>query len=208
MKLIPLLFSAVFLSTSAFASNDELHQIISEKTQREIRDHSTRNFGRDNYPGAISIIVPQQSSRKILETLRGALPRGYIAYIGTTKYFSGSARRGHEIVVIKSKDQFDVVRVAQTVGFKHDLTNELIIGKLRKWDQLYGIDIWQAETDTIQFTFKKRPNNPEKFSREFYAFCPDLVDLGVGTLGELRKYVATSKEILLWWDWYLPNKAQ
>ena len=74
------------------------------------------------------------------------------------------------------------------------------IDKLKEWDKAYDIDIWQAETDTIQITLKNLPEDIPSFARDVYKFCPDIVDQGSGNISDLIRSIKGAKALYLWWD--------
>jgi len=74
-----------------------------------------------------------------------------------------------------------------------------LISKLRKYHRQCGIRIWQAETDTIQFTLDRAPRDPAVFAEDLYEFCPDIVDQGCETVEALEEIVQHLR-IFLWWD--------
>ena len=88
---------------------------------------------------------------------------------------------GVELVVAPGRDQFDILRTAKTDGTNYDMENEAIVAVLRAWDREFGVDIWQAETDTVQLRLKSVPRNLPAFAQRGYKFCPDSVDQGVGS---------------------------
>ncbi|WP_458576359.1 DUF4253 domain-containing protein [Aliamphritea spongicola] len=108
--------------------------------------------------------------------------------------------REAELVVFASDNQLDILKVAQTDGINHDLTNDLIVSRLESWDKAYGIDIWQAESDTIQLTFKTLPDDIAAFQEEIYAFCPDIIDQGSGDINDIGNYLRQANSVYLWWD--------
>jgi hypothetical protein len=179
---------------------DELSKILHSELGIDVRPYSTQNFGRTKYKHAISMLIPQDNLNKTLDQVRKVLPAGVLAFIGATRNLSNEHVNGVELVVIISNDQLDILRAAGSDGVNFGLTTEEIIAKLKVWDQNYGIDIWQAETDTIQLTFKNLPTDLDAFSREVYTFCPDIVDQGSGNINEIGDYLKQSNAICLWWD--------
>ncbi|MEM6483665.1 MAG: DUF4253 domain-containing protein [Pseudomonadota bacterium] len=184
----------------ATPSLEKLTAVFSEEFNATVRSYSTRDFGREKFEGAISVLVPEDEAREKLTEVRRRLPSGAFAFIGTTRNLSEDSVAGAELVVISSNDQFDVLRAAQTDGINYGLTNADIVAKLQEWDALYGVDIWHAETDTIELTLDRLPEDIEAFSNEIYAFCPDIVDQGSGEVGEIGDYLKASKAVYLWWD--------
>ncbi|MFG6103113.1 DUF4253 domain-containing protein [Leptothoe sp. EHU-05/26/07-4] len=179
---------------------EDIKSILSEQLDKSVRDYSTRDFGRDKYFDAVSVIVSEESARSQLEKIRKVLPAGALAFIGTTRNLSNEEVNGHELVVILSKDKFDILRAAASDGINYDLTTEKIIEKLKAWDRDLELDIWQAESDTIQMKVQSLPGDLQAFGEEIYEFCPDIVDQGSGDVEDILEYLKSEKAIYLWWD--------
>lgn len=82
----------------------------------------------------------------------------------------------------------------------YDIDTDAIVAELRASDREFGIDIWQAETDTIQLRLKSMPRNLPALAQRVYKFCPDIVDQGVGDVKALAREIEKTKLIMLWWD--------
>lgn len=184
----------------SIAEDTKIKTIMESTFGVPVRDFSTYEFGRNKYEGAISIIIPEQDHKDSLFKIRNALPRGFLAFIGTTRNLSDEEIDGVELVAIETNDQFDILRAAQSNGLNFDITNEMVIAKLRSWDEKYGVNIWHAETDTIQLTLENLPSDLKSFANEVYKFCPDIIDQGSGNVSDISDYLQAEKAIYLWWD--------
>ncbi len=80
------------------------------------------------------------------------------------------------------------------------MDTEDVIRKLQSWHNSYGIDIYCAETDTIELTLDVVPTDTRTFANEVYEFCPDIVDQGVGSVDVLEEAIKDYQYIYLWWD--------
>jgi hypothetical protein len=174
---------------------------LSEISGSPIRNYSTRDFGRDRNPNARSVVVPKARARQVLQHVRGELGPKLVAFIGTTQWLGNEQHAdGEEIVVANGNSQFEILRVAQSDAVNYDMLTEDLIKKLTEYDRNYGIDIFHAETDTIEFRFLKLPADLRAFCEDLYEFCPDIVDQGVGTVEALETEIRRSREVFLWWD--------
>lgn len=174
---------------------------LSEISGMPVRDYSTRDFGRERNQEARSIVVPESRSSQILHQIRGELGAKLIAFIGTTNWLGDEVHAGRvEIVVANADSQFDILRVARSDAINFDMTTDDLIKKLAEYDRRYGIDIFHAETDTIEFRFSKLPGDMPEFCKDLYEFCPDIVEQGVGTIKALEKEIRRTQEVYLWWD--------
>jgi hypothetical protein len=174
--------------------------LLAAVTKSNVRDYWTNDFGRKKRSGGYSVIVPLESAEKLLESIRAQVPSGYVAFIGTTNNLDDPKIKGAELVMAPGQDQFDIVRLAATDAVNYDKTTDQIIEELRRWDSQFGIDIWQAETDTVQLKLKSIPVDLPEFAQGLYEFCPDIVDQGVGDIGSLQAAVKQEGAIFLWWD--------
>ena len=175
-------------------------QKLSEITQQTVNDYSTYDFGRQQETKAKSITVEEEIARSTLFKIRKEITPEIIAFIGTTRNYATNETRKAEIVVARGESQFDILRLAHTDAGNYGLSTEDIIAKLKIYDRSYGIDIFQAESDVVNFTLKNFPQDLTAFCQDLYEFCPDIVDQGVGSINKLKESVEILGEIYLWWD--------
>ena len=174
---------------------------LSEIAGAPLRDYSTRDFGRERYPQARSVVVPKSRSRQVLKEIRNELGPKLVAFTGTTQWL-GDERHpdGEEIVVADGDSQFDILRVAQSDAVNYGMVTDDLIKKLTEYDNSYGIDIFHAETDTIELRIARLPSDMSGFCKDLYEFCPDIVDQGTGSIEALEREIRNSHEVFLWWD--------
>lgn len=197
------LILCLFLCSSAIAAPTLLEdgaKILAEVSGQKTRGYSTQDFGRAMYKEGRSVLVKEEVAESVLIKLRKRLPTGLISFVGVTRNLEEPKPDGIEVVVAEGRDQFDILRVAATDGTNYGLGTEDLIKELKKWDREIGIDIWQAETDTIQIKLHSAPKDPLAFAKRIYKFCPDIVDQGVGSVKELAKVISKDKAVFLWWD--------
>jgi hypothetical protein len=188
-------------STAAEASPlDAATRTLEQVTSQTARPFSTRDFGREQYPQARSVLVPERDAEKLLRELRSRLANGIMAFVGVTNSHADPAPEGVELVVAQGSSQFDILRVAASDGINHGLETEDLVRELQAWDEEFGIDIWQAESDTIQVRLKALPKDMKGFAERVYRFCPDVVDQGTGNVRALQNEIQRTKAVFLWWD--------
>ena len=167
---------------------------------KPIRAFATRDFGRDRNTAARSVIVSDEDAVQIAAELRRVIEPGLLAFVGCTHSLAEPPDDGTEVVIAIGVTQFDILRVAASDAVNYDLDTEDLIRKLQEYDAKYGIEIFHAETDIIEFRFKSLPDDLTAFCNDLYQFCPDIVDQGVGSVEELEKAVAMTGIVYLWWD--------
>lgn len=167
-----------------------------------VRPYSTVDFGRGKKEGVYSVLVDAIDAYEIITSLRSKLGNELITFIGTTNFLSDDAPEDGmvEVVLGKGESQFDILRIAETDACNYDMMTEELIEKLQEYDRAFGIDITQAETDTVQFFLKNEPEDWKWFCKDLYDFCPDIVDQGCGNLEVLENEIKKRKAVFLWWD--------
>lgn len=173
---------------------------LEQLSKKPVRLFATQDFGRDQNPAARSVVVNEQQAAGIVSALRGELGPGLVAFIGCTHSLAEDAEEGSEVVVGIGDSQFDILRIAQSDAVNYDMETEDLIRKLQNYHAEYGIDIFHAETDTIEFRLLSLPKDMHGFCTDLYEFCPDIVDQGCGSVDKLEKEVANHKAVFLWWD--------
>ncbi len=179
---------------------DQAVSRLSQLSGKPIRPYATRDFGRDQNMDARSVVVSAENATRLLTELRRDLGPGVLAFIGCTRSLAQGAEKGSEVVVATGANQFDILRVAQSDAVNYDMDTEDLVRKLQEYDAKYGIDIFHAETDTIEFTFRSFPEDLRGFCNDLYEFCPDIVDQGVGSIEGLEAELTTLGSVFLWWD--------
>jgi hypothetical protein len=185
---------------STLHSLDEAGSYLAKVTGKPLRLFSTRDFGREKFSGARSVLVDESETEPLLGEIRSRLGPGLIAFIGTRTSHAQPRPTGVELVIGSGTNQFDILRIAASDAVNFGKGTADLVKQIQAWDAAYGVDIFQAETDTIQLRLTKIPAELIKFAGEVYAFCPDIVDQGVGSVDDLAEEIRATGKLLLWWD--------
>jgi len=73
----------------------------------------------------------------------------------------------------------------------------------KDWHERFGARIITAHFDTVEFKVDRPVSTREdamELAREFYAYCPDIVDQGTGTIDSLAATMLGAKVWFFWWD--------
>lgn len=73
----------------------------------------------------------------------------------------------------------------------------------RYWQEKYGAEIVSLTHDVIECCVLKPPQSEEEcweLAWQQYAYCPDIVEQGVGTIGDLASTLRDSSYWYFWWD--------
>jgi hypothetical protein len=183
---------------------EALVKLLGEESASSVRGHCTQDFGRAETAACVSVVVagrPEDKARDLVQRVRKRLPPGWVAFVGTSRWLGDETHEGAvEVVVGPGRDQFDILRLAQSNAINYEMETEALVKKLRAYHAIVPLDIWHAETDTIEADLTKLPTDLKAFAKDVYAFCPDIVDQGVETVAELEREIASSRRLFLWWD--------
>lgn len=133
-----------------------------------------------------------QNQRKIREYER----KGYLVFLSEMNFGYDK----DEVTILKSNDQFDIIKAVQTSGINYDHYNKDVIEKLKEWDNKYPFVITGAGYDWINAEFIEQPDDMFAFAQEVFEFCPDVVWQGADSVETLADIMAESNTLYLWWD--------
>lgn len=147
--------------------------------------------------GGLSFIASEQQAEKFIdEYYKKFKARGYYVFRQERGYNYISDRVG----IIKSTDQFDILRIRKTHAYTHNLSTLQIIEKLKQWNNRYGIDLIGAGYNWLNFRFNKTPENMSAFANEVLDFCPDVLLFSAGTVDQLQQSIKTDRALFLQWN--------
>lgn len=195
-----MLMLALMVACGPGGASDPAEQVLAEATGQPVRPFSTREFGRERYDGARSVLVDPEQAEPLLADIRARLPAGYVAFIGTIHSLADPPAQGTELVVAPGSNQFEILRVAASDAVNYGLSTSDLVDELQAWDRELGIDIYQASTDSITLRLKKVPDPLPEFAARVYRFCPDIVDQGLGDIEALQEQIRQEQMLDLWWD--------
>lgn len=122
--------------------------------------------------------------------------RGYFIF-RSEENFSGEFDK---IAVLKSKDQFDILRSKGTSGVNYDISTDSLITWLKDLHQLAPFQITGADRDWLEARFTKQPTDVKAFAKVLRHFCPEIVTQGTGTEEQLANEIRKTNILYLWWD--------
>ncbi|MEK3724767.1 DUF4253 domain-containing protein [Paenibacillus sp. FSL H8-0034] len=188
-------------------ASDKLHTLdeagleLERLSGQKLLPYATLDFGRDQYPHSISVIAPDKAvALQWVDDIQRRLAPGLLCYAGTSQWLGDDPKTGTEVVIGLGETQLDIVRLAQTDACNYDLDNAALIAKLQELDSRYGISIKTASTDTVGFVITALPEDMSRLCSDLYAFCPDLIDQGVGSMEALEAFLFDNDYVELWWD--------
>ncbi len=77
------------------------------------------------------------------------------------------------------------------------------VAVLKLWHEQYGAALVGLSSDTLELEVSKQPASRDEaiaLATRQYAYCPDIVEQGVGTIEELAAGLMVTKTWFFWWD--------
>lgn len=105
-----------------------------------------------------------------------------------------------KIGVLKTTDQFQILKQIETDGINYEITNDSLISIMKEFDKKYSIDLIGASGDWCEFAIQREPDDWMQLAREVYKVCPDVVEQGTGTIQVLADEMKKTKHLYFWWD--------
>lgn len=172
--------------------------IVKEETQ----DRIGRLIGYDENdyliisPGIVVSVLEEKTDR-ILASLRQRLrPFQYQPFVVEMN----EGLKVDRIGILKTTDQYEILRVMHTDGDDYGISNQDVIERLKEWEKSAHFDIVGADNDWVEIEFKSLPRDLKAFGEEVYDFCPDAVNQGPGSVEDLVLDIKRTKRLFLWWD--------
>jgi hypothetical protein len=151
----------------------------------------------DEAPAAGILVNTQpKSGRAVLTKLREQFAgTPYRAYLREDSFGTGPDK-----VAITRADDLGYLAMVRTDGVNYDIEHEKVLERYQQWDKKYGLQLVGAGQDWLEAHFVHPPDDWKVFAKEVYAFCPDVVDQGTGTVDALAKEMQSGNLVFLWWD--------
>lgn len=146
----------------------------------------------------ITIDVPRDKVRTVVNRIKKETPPGYIVFVSDRNY--GIGDKPDNVSIIKASGFPEVLQVMGTNGWNYDISPEMVIKRLKEWDDRFGLILIGAGFDWFEAEFQRAPQDMIEFAKEVYEFCPDVVDQGTATVEALANEMKGSNTVYLWWD--------
>lgn len=189
---------------------DEALLILKEESGKNIQQlkilgttglNMQNNFKNDIPINGIQVDVPHAQSRSLVAKLSSNPKlKGYLPFLSEDKF--GLQNLDDSVGIIKSSDQYDILRIKKTIANEPGIPTEDIINKLKQWDDKYSLSIKVigADFDWFEAKYINQPVNFNDFVKEIYSFCPDNINYAFQDIKDLTSQLQKYKNIYCWWD--------
>lgn len=120
-----------------------------------------------------------------------------------TDLASGAPLPQVHILLIPTDKSWEVPAYLRWGGWNACPPPEVHVAALKAWHERYGAELVGLTGDQLNLRVARRPAERAEalgLARDFYRYCPDLVDQGAGTLAPLAAGLMASDWWYFWWD--------
>lgn len=143
-------------------------------------------------PGAVSVHVHSASGFDVGAAQRRFLRRG--------KFVFATDSRATRVAMIPGTDKYAAVRAMGTNGDNHGAGNAEVVAWLRALEDEQPFGLTGIGFDFLAGRFLTKVKNPAELAGRMAAFCPDIVEQGVGSVDALAERLRKTRELYFWWD--------
>lgn len=132
-----------------------------------------------------------------------ATPPAATPAFSMTYDYRGDALPKVNILIVPTDDPTTVPAHLQWGGWNECPAPEYHVAALRSWRERYGAELVGLSRDVMGLRVQRRPATRDEalsLAREIFAYCPDSVLQGGGTLSALAASLMVSDLWELWWD--------
>lgn len=161
----------------------------------EINARSGFDVGRHPWRGVAFKVHPDSTEARIAAIAERIGAEGYTAY----RSRMGFGGEPDEVCVLMTQqDDRAVLRYERTDGINYEITTDSLIRTLDAWN--LQLRITGASYDWMEASIGAPVQDWDSLAQQVYAFCPDVVDQGTGTVEALAEELRRTKTLYLWWD--------
>jgi hypothetical protein len=148
-------------------------------------------------PGVTVGIRAGQGEELVTAARDHFLGRGFYLFLADR---SVGLERQDRVGLFPRADPYEIIALMGTNGANYEIDTDSVIAWLRalERDQLFIIN--GIGFDWVGGRFTTPIDDPDGLARRFYAFCPDIVDQGTGTVARLARDLTQHRTLYCWWD--------
>ncbi len=105
-----------------------------------------------------------------------------------------------KVAIVNTADKYEILRETGTDGLNYDIDNDSVITIIKSFDAKYDLTLAGCGLDWCLFYIGDETANWDMMAKEIYDVCPDVVDQGTGSVGDLAKELQDFGMLYLWWD--------
>jgi hypothetical protein len=102
--------------------------------------------------------------------------------------------------ILPTDDKFAVMAFTGVDGINYGLDNHLVIRWMKQLEKGQPYLLTGCGQDFMSGRFIGSLADADAMAKRMYAFCPDIVDQGTGSVEALAKELRDRNELYFWWD--------
>jgi hypothetical protein len=165
---------------------------------------ATPLFGTDSLGDSVvtegfAVSVPAARAAALIASAQPRfLEKGFYLFRAEQRF--GIGGRPDRIALFPRRDPYEILRLMGTNGSNYGIGPDSIVAWLRALERDQPFVLTGIDFDWVEGRFTYAIRDPAGLARRFYAFCPDIVDQGTGTVDALATELEQSQRLYCWWD--------
>jgi hypothetical protein len=106
----------------------------------------------------------------------------------------------HSLGLVPVERPADILSATGWTGAVNSFTPAELTPYLRSWEERFDALPVALGFDTLHLAIRRAPADADETAAEVYAFCPDIIDQGIGSVEELAATMIPSPYWYFWWD--------
>lgn len=110
---------------------------------------------------------------------------------------------GLTMQLVPTRSSFEALAYLPFGGFNDCPENDAHLAIHRHWHGRFGAELVTMSGDVLEFQVARPPATESEaiaLAKEHYAYCADIVEQGVGSVGALAGALKGAKQWFFWWD--------
>jgi hypothetical protein len=107
------------------------------------------------------------------------------------------------ILILPTEKSWEVPAYLHWGGWNACPDPELHVAALRSWHERFGAELAGLNGDTMNVRIRNRPKDRRQawqLAHELHAYCPDIVDQGLGSMAAFASELMRTDWWFFWWD--------
>jgi hypothetical protein len=158
----------------------------------------TSDADGEEVAGGVSFDVPRKKIEPILfKAHTNFLARGFYLFRSDQNF--GMNGLPDIVGLLPTTDKFAVMAAMDINGDNCDVGTAGVIAWMRELDEAQSYVLTGIGFNFLEGAFTEPVRDPADLAERMYEFCPNIVDQGTETVGELAKELRRGR-LYLWWD--------
>jgi uncharacterized protein DUF4253 len=159
----------------------------------------TDSLGESVVTEGFAVSVPAVRAQGLVAVAQAPFfEKGY--YLFRSEQHFGIRDQLDRIALFPRRDPYEILKLMGTNGANYSIDSDSIVSWLRALGRDQPFVLTGIAFDWLEGRFISPIRDPAGLARRFYAFCPDIVDQGTGTVDALQTELTQSGRLYCWWD--------